>query len=310
VVIPIFNRQISGERAVLSARGQVVDGMEIIVVDDGSDPPFRLPLEMSQDVTVRLIRHETNSGASVARNSGISAARGEWIALLDSDDYWLPATLQPRLAYAKERRVSAGSAPIAYAAGFVVKKGDRMRDVRIPREPSSLKDFVSGCWFAPGSTIVFRKEVFERIGPWDSQLLRLEDYDWFLRFALAGGRLRVWDEIAAITEVEGKPSIDILEATARRLLWKYGYIDSLHALPAPMVRRLRAMLDVERASIWRYRRQWIKTFFHLARSFARVPRLTIHLSRFWVRKRGGYASSEHPGKAASRQRLLRSNRVW
>ena len=96
VVIPVFNRQALGERAILSACAQAIEDKEIIVVDDGSDPPFRLPPAALQSASVRLVRHDVTCGASAARNSGIAAALGEWVALLDSDDYWLPATLESR----------------------------------------------------------------------------------------------------------------------------------------------------------------------------------------------------------------------
>jgi glycosyltransferase involved in cell wall biosynthesis len=285
VVIPVFDRQRLGERAILSACAQAVDGMEIIIVDDGSDPPFRVPAAALQSANVRLVRHEVNCGASVARNSGIAAARGEWVALLDSDDYWLPATLEPRLDYATQTRVSARSDLIVYSAGFVHKKGDRKGHLRMPREAASPSEFACGCWFAPGSTMLFRKEVFERIGPFDAELPRLEDYDWFMRFALAGGRLKVWDAVAAVVEVQGKPPREALEAAARHLLWKYARLDSPQKLSGSMVHRLMAMLDVERASICRYRRQWMGTLFCLVRSFVRAPRVTIQRRRFWAAER-------------------------
>jgi glycosyltransferase involved in cell wall biosynthesis len=285
VVIPVFNRQRLGERAVLSACAQVVDGMEIIIVDDGSDPPFRVPATALQSANVRLVRHEVTCGASVARNSGIAAARGEWVALLDSDDYWLPATLEPRLDFARQTCGSARSDLIVYAAGFVLKKGDRKGDLRIPREAASPGEFACGCWFAPGSTMLFRKELFERIGPFDPELPRLEDYDWFMRFALAGGRLKVWDAVAAIVEVQGKPRREALEAAARHLLWKYGRTDSPQKLSGSMLHRLMAMLDMERASLCRYGHQWISTLFYLARSFVRAPQITIQRQRFWAAER-------------------------
>jgi glycosyltransferase involved in cell wall biosynthesis len=259
--------------------------MEIIVVDDGSDPPFRVPAAALKSANVRLVRHKVNRGASVARNSGIAAAQGEWVALLDSDDYWLPATLEPRLDFARQTRLSERSDLIVYAAGFVLKKGERKGHLRMPREAASPGEFACGCWFAPGSTLLFRKELFERIGPFDAELPRLEDYDWFMRFALAGGRLRVWNAVAAIVDVQGKPSREAVEAGARHLIWKYALKDSPQKLPAPIVHRLKAMLDVERASICRYRHQWISTLFYLARSFVRAPRITTQLRRFWAAKR-------------------------
>src|SRR5580658_4114105 len=100
VVIPLYGRQALGERALRSARSQDVDGMEIIVVDDGSDPPSKLPADLASDPRVRLLRHEINQGAGRARDTGVAAAQGDWIAFLDSDDYWLPGTLTPRLEFA------------------------------------------------------------------------------------------------------------------------------------------------------------------------------------------------------------------
>jgi glycosyltransferase involved in cell wall biosynthesis len=285
VVIPILNRQRLGERAILSACAQAVDAMEIVIVDDGSHPPFRVPGTTPQSANVRLVRHDVTCGASAARNSGIAAARGEWVALLDSDDYWLPATLEPRLDFARQTHLSKRSDLIVYAAGFVLKKGGRKAHPRMPREAASPGEFAWGCWFAPGSTMLFRKELFEQIGPFDAELPRLEDYDWFLRFALAGGRLRVWSAVATIIEVQAKPPREALETAARRLIWKYGCTDSPQRLSTPSVHRLKAMLDVERASICRYHHQWISTLFYLARSFVRVPRITIQLQRFWAAKR-------------------------
>src|SRR5262245_42460362 len=95
VIIPVYNRQALGERALRSALAQGVLGMEIIIVDDGSQPAFVLPADLSTLPQIRLLRHETNRGESGARNSAIAAASGEWIAHLDSDDYWLAGSLAP-----------------------------------------------------------------------------------------------------------------------------------------------------------------------------------------------------------------------
>jgi glycosyltransferase involved in cell wall biosynthesis len=286
VVIPVFNRQQLGERAVLSACSQAIEKLEIIVVDDGSHPAFQMPAVEQQNLSIRLIRHDVNSGASAARNSGIMAARGTWIALLDSDDYWIPSTLALRLDFAKEISASSQAALTVFAASFIITKvAGSFDDVRTPREANSPEEFVCGCWYAPGSTILFRKDVFEQVGPWDTELPRLEDYDWCLRVALAGGRLKVWDGIAAVTEVEGKPSAAVLETAARRLLSKYAHDNGPQKLAAPIAWTLRAYLDVERASIRGYERQWMMMLFYLARSFLRMPRTTIHLRRFWVKGR-------------------------
>src|SRR5262247_1178627 len=116
VVIPVYNRQALCERALASVLAQPIDGMEVIIVDDGSQPPFELPSDIAADARVRLIRHARNGGESAARNSGLGAAHSEWIAFLDSDDYWLADTLRPRLEAAEMDRKVNSNPMILYSA--------------------------------------------------------------------------------------------------------------------------------------------------------------------------------------------------
>jgi glycosyltransferase involved in cell wall biosynthesis len=282
VVIPVHNRQSGGERALRSAVAQNLAGLEVIIVDDSSQPPFRLPSDLESSPIVQLIRHEVNRGAAEARNTGMAAARGKWIACLDSDDYWLPQTLGPRLEFAEHNFATAPDPMTLYAATFILdNRRTGRREVRVPRESSDPLDFASGCWFSPGSTILLLKETFNRVGPADPMLPRLEDLDWFLRFAIAGGRLKVWPDPVAVVETGHKPRIAALEAAAGRLQLKY----QDHKLPPLLARRLRrrlnAYLDVERASVFAAERRWSWTLFHLARSIWLMPRLTVALEKFW-----------------------------
>jgi len=282
VVIPVHNRQTLCERALRSALAQRVGEMETIIVDDGSQPPFRLPADLAGTSKVRIIRHDSNHGPAAARNTGVEAACGEWIAFLDSDDYWLSGTLKPRLELAESDRPATPDRMTLHAAGFVIDNARTgRRDALIPIESDQPIHFASGCWFAPGSTILFRRETFKQIGPYDPTLRRLEDLDWFLRFALAGGRLRVWDGLAAVVEVGAKPQLSTLDDSAAGLRAKYSGAASVHCLNPVLRRRLDAYIDVERASILAAQRQWLGMLSHLARSFLRAPRLTLHLERFW-----------------------------
>jgi len=282
VVIPVYNRQASAERALRSALAQWVPAMEIIIVDDGSQPAFELPPDLRSRDDIRVIRHDDNRGQSAARNIGVSAAAAEWIAFLDSDDYWLPASLQPRLDLALREFNESRDPLVAYAAGFVINnKRTGKRDARIPRQSADPMDFASGCWFSPGSTGLLRKELFTLVGPFDPRLRRLEDLDWFLRLARLGGRLRVWNEIVVIVETGPKPNIAVLERAANRLLEKYVAQDSLQRLPAKVARRLQAFLNLERASIFAAQRKWACCAFYLALSVCQQPRTSLHLERFW-----------------------------
>ena len=106
VVIPVFNRPLGARRAIASVLAQQDLGahdLEIVVVDDCSEPPLILP---GADQRVRLLQLAQNAGAAAARNAGIRAARGEFVALLDSDDVWLPGKLAAQLGTAFLRAVA------------------------------------------------------------------------------------------------------------------------------------------------------------------------------------------------------------
>jgi GT2 family glycosyltransferase len=255
--------------------------MEIVVVDDCSCPPFRLPPDIAEHSNVRLVRNKTNGGESVARNVGVDAAKGDWIAFLDSDDFWLVDTLRSRLELA-EKEFSENNMMTAYVAGFVVdNKRTGLRQARIPKESARPVDFASGCWFAPGSTMLCRKQTIKQVGPSDPLLRRLQDLDWFLRFALAGGKIRVWTGVAAVVETGPKPSIATLEESARHLRAKYSDQTSPQCLPPDLIRRLEAYLDVERASVLAAQKHWLQMIYYLARSVWRAPRFRVPLERFW-----------------------------
>lgn len=282
IVIPVRNRQELGERALRSAAAQTVLRTEIIVVDDASEPPFQIPADLQSNESIRLLRHPDNRGAGFARNTAIASAGADWIAFLDSDDYWLPGTLGPRLESA-EAGYAVDRNPLAvHAAGFVLESSLTKRlETRIPRESADPLDFASACWFAPGSTLLARKEAFDRIGPYDVELRRLEDLDWFLRLALQGGSLKVWNKPTALIADESQfPGVHLTQAVAR-LSRKYFAKGSPDRLSGKLARRLRAYLNIERAAFCSTQRRWLGLLFYLGCSFGQVPRTTLHLARFW-----------------------------
>src|SRR5215469_600238 len=96
VVIPLFNRARTIERALASVQRQSFSDLEIVVVDDASSDGGADKIA-GLDPRLRILRHPANRGAAAARNTGINAARGEYVAFLDSDDEWLPAKLTTQL---------------------------------------------------------------------------------------------------------------------------------------------------------------------------------------------------------------------
>ena len=93
VIIPAYNRAHLVGRAIASVFAQSYRNFEIIVVDDASTDDLAATLAEAGGLQLRCITHPRNRGAAAARNTGIAAASGEFVAFLDSDDVWFPDKL-------------------------------------------------------------------------------------------------------------------------------------------------------------------------------------------------------------------------
>lgn len=176
VVIPTYNYGHYVTDAVTSALAQTYRPTEIIVVDDGSTDTTRQRLAPFRDM-IRYI-HQTNQGLSAARNTGICAAQGEWIALLDSDDTWHPRKLEAQQAYlARHPEVALlGTDLVAdTAAGW-----PDLPEAEPAALPVTLEELVYSVRFAPSSALL-RKRCFDEVGLFDTELRSAEDRDMWIR---------------------------------------------------------------------------------------------------------------------------------
>ena len=280
IVIPVYQRQDSGEAAVDSALAQSGVSFEIIIVDDGSPDPFVLPLRMAGDERIRLIRQEPNAGAAAARNRGVRAATAPWIALLDSDDLWLPGKLAAQLTLA-EREATRNPLTCVMTGFMQVEMATGASRERVPIESEDLADFASACWFGPGSTALIPRIAFERVGFFYETLERLEYLDWFLRLARAGGCVRVLPLSGARVQVGGRPSPERLDRTITRLEAKWLAPEARERLEPQLRRNLAAYLSVERASTRYFSGRYAGFALALAKSFLLKPRLGLHLRDWW-----------------------------
>ena len=106
VVMPLYNAEAYIEQAICSVKAQSMEDWELIVIDDGSSDAS---LEIAQafaaeDSRIQVLRNKQNMGVSRTRNRGIALSRGEYIALLDSDDVWYPEKLRCQLARMAEEK--------------------------------------------------------------------------------------------------------------------------------------------------------------------------------------------------------------
>lgn len=271
VVIPVFGRAESAARAVASALAQDGVDLEVLAVDDGSPKPFAPPLN---DPRFSVLRLEGNRGAAAARNAGVAAARGEWIAFLDSDDAWPAGALRPRVEAAQ-----AGEAPerTIWASAFVeIEPGGACRAPRLPRASARVADFASGCWSCPGSTALFSRAAWARSGGQDEALRRLEDFDWLLRWGLGGGRLAVHEAVGAEISRGPRAAPALVDEAAALIAAKHD------GLAPTLKRRMRAYLELERGAARLGAARPLEAGAALARSWLLHPRAQPALERFWI----------------------------
>ncbi len=180
VVIPAYNREKTILRALNSVLGQTYSNIEVIVVDDGSTDSTAQVVKNRADERVRLICLSRNQGANKARNRGISEAKGEYIAFQDSDDEWLTDKLEKQLAYMFKISAKAVYCPyILYDEGktCIVPKNYMNQDICEKNVAEVLKkDNIVGT-----PTLMIKRELFFKIGMFDVDMKRLQDYEFVIR---------------------------------------------------------------------------------------------------------------------------------
>src|SRR5262245_22208193 len=182
VVVPAFNAERFLERALLSALRQTHPPLEVIVVNDGSrDGTAGVARSLGEPV---IVIDRENRGLSVARNTGILAARGDLIAFLDADDSWQPRKLERQLEL-----LARNPATLACftATEYTTAAGEPRGQSVAPRHPDLVEDLLlHSCVIGPPSAGLFRREVFETIGLFDPRLSQCSDWDLWLRLAERG----------------------------------------------------------------------------------------------------------------------------
>jgi glycosyltransferase involved in cell wall biosynthesis len=178
VIIPTHNRCGYLSRAIDSVLNQTYVHFELIVVDDGSTDGTP-DLLKTYGRSLREIRQK-NGGVSSARNTGIRAARGTLIALLDSDDSWLPEKLEHQVAFFE----ACPQAAICQTEEIWIRNGKHVNPKRRHQKFSGMifEKTLPLCLVSP-SAVMMRPSLFEEVGLFDENLPACEDYDLWLRIA-------------------------------------------------------------------------------------------------------------------------------
>jgi glycosyltransferase involved in cell wall biosynthesis len=181
VVIPAFNRGFIIGHALESVLNQTYQDWEAWIVNDGSTDETNEVVKdyTRKDSRIRLVEHDRQKGAQTARNTGIRNARGNWIAFLDSDDRWLPHSLETRLKLTQK-----GLHHVVHSDCYIQSsvRNDLERFGVPPMQGQIYKELL----LRPGPMfqgLLVSKEALSHIGPLDETLVSYQEWDTAIRLA-------------------------------------------------------------------------------------------------------------------------------
>lgn len=180
VLVPTYKSNEALTRAVDSVLNQTYDNIEVIVVDDNDpDSTYRQATEMqmskyAEDSRIKYIKHKKNKNGSAARNTAFRNSTGEYVCLLDDDDYYLPEKIEKQVNY-MEKHPEFGA---SYT--WRIEKNNECAGVDIVGDLSEKLLLLE---FAPQtSSVMLRRECYEGLNGFDETYVRHQDFEFFLRF--------------------------------------------------------------------------------------------------------------------------------
>ena len=179
IIIPTRNRgSLLASRALPSALAQEGVDQEVVVVNDGSSDDTVARLAAWDDARIRVVRVDGPHGVSIARNAGIAAARGEWLAFLDDDDVWAPTKLRTQLEVGRNE-----NADFVYAGALAVDaRGTVIHELYLPPADELAAKLDQACVVPAGcSNVIARTEAVRRVHGFDERLANLADWDLWIR---------------------------------------------------------------------------------------------------------------------------------
>ena len=211
VVIPVYNRPDDLRRALDSLRAQTFLAFEVVVCDDGSTADIRSVVEgFSSTLSVRYLRIDNSGGPARPRNHAIQHTSGEWVAFLDSDDWWDPDRLA-QVSVHLDDEIDLLYHPLRLIGPKGLSERGGSRTVGMPIVGDALRFMAVVDNPIPNSAAVVRRECLERIAGFceERELIAYEDFDAWLRLAEMGARFRFlpkalgyyWLSIDAISSV-------------------------------------------------------------------------------------------------------------
>jgi glycosyltransferase involved in cell wall biosynthesis len=182
VIIPTHNRERYLRRAIQSVLEQSFQDFEIIIVDDASSDDTPQMVQTIGEPRIRYFRHDNNRGEAGSRNTGVQNAVGEYIAFLDDDDAWLPQKLARQVYLLDNTPLQVG----AVYTSFLMIDWETARVLgkwKAEKRGNIYSDLSEQNWIGIPSTVLLRRQCFEKVGLFDETVEFGLDYDMWVRVA-------------------------------------------------------------------------------------------------------------------------------
>ncbi|MEN8129860.1 MAG: glycosyltransferase [Pseudomonadota bacterium] len=277
VIIPAYNRVEYIDQTISSVLEQTYSHVDLIVVDDGSTDGTLERIQTYGD-RLTLLTHENcaNKGQSASLNLGLKAARGEYIAVLDSDDYWHPDKLDVQVGYL-ERNPGIG---LLYTNGYAVDSDGNIIYPMYPddhRENNDPNNVLLDCYILLPQNSLVRKSVYNSVGHFEESYRAAQDHDMLIRisentqFAYLPDRLfyyRVHDD-----SISGKN---------QKVRWKNGFRILANAAArypyrASTIRKRKAVLNYRLGSCSIEDGEYLKSIGYMIKAFSLDPKRSLRI---------------------------------
>lgn len=178
VIIPVWN----GEKTILRAVNSIIEqtylNVEILIVNDASTDNTKTILDSLKEPRVRIINLDKNIGRSAARNLAIDRAKGEYVAMLDADDWSYQDRIKEQVAYINKYNVS-----LCGTWAYLVDSSGNKSEWRQPTTTEEIRKTILRSNTFIHSTVMAKKTVLEEFGGYNENIKWAEDYDLYLKIS-------------------------------------------------------------------------------------------------------------------------------
>ncbi|HIW28659.1 MAG TPA: glycosyltransferase family 2 protein [Candidatus Luteococcus avicola] len=203
VVVPTYQRGNKIAAVLQSVLAQTYPNFEVVVVDDASTDDTESTVASMGDERIRFLRHDVNKGGNAARMTGVGVATGEYVAFLDSDDYWAPTKLERQVRLLQEKGPEytfcttwfESETPTGEKLQLVapVLDGKQINDL-------SIANVLGGC-----SVVLINRQALLEVGGLDTTLPSCQDWDLFVRLNETGGVCVVPENLVRYVQDDADP---------------------------------------------------------------------------------------------------------